>query len=49
MRATRGSQRRESPVKARSCATLPAIYEAHQAEVDRLGAAPKSTLARSAR
>jgi hypothetical protein len=32
-----------------SCATLPAIYESHQAEVDRLGAALKDAMARSAR
>jgi hypothetical protein len=31
------------------CATLPAIYESHQAEVDRLGAALKDAMARSAR
>lgn len=30
-----------------SCATLPAIYEAHQREVDQLGAALKNAMARS--
>jgi hypothetical protein len=32
-----------------SCATLPAIYESHQAEVDRLGAALKGAMTRSSR
>jgi hypothetical protein len=31
-----------------SCATLPAIYEAHQREVDQLGAALRDAMARSA-
>jgi len=31
------------------CATLPAIYESHQLEVDSLGAALKDAMARSAR
>ena len=32
-----------------SCATLPAIYESHQREVDQLGAALQDAMARSAR